>query len=461
MAYNPSYDTDDSAVPAAIRRFLKNRLFELAGLAIFACLIATSIALATWSVNDPSLNHSLDRAAENWLGYPGAVAADELMQLLGLAVLALIAIPMAWSAALLGHGGIDRPLRSLAAWVACVFCSGAALAGLPAPTNWPLAVGLGGNAGDVLHGFLLALLAIGLKGMVAKLAAALVMAVLAVRLGFRAVGFGRISADENTGRIAAFGKAALYRVLAAIRHLYNDWRERRRQRKANALAPKGDILSRLAPARHGRRIEPVLSRQAATMMPRYLGEAEEDDVEMDLAGDTDDDEPGASRINRQGKTVKPGKRIKKDRLPKSEDFELPPLTLLAEPKRIGKLADLSDDALEQNARMLEGVLDDFGVKGQIVKVRPGPVVTLYELEPAPGIKSSRVISLSDDIARSMSAISARVAVVSGRNAIGIELPNSKRETVYLRELVASEAFEKTGQSLALALGKNIGGEPVF
>ena len=111
--------------------------------------------------------------------------------------------------------------------------------------------------------------------------------------------------------------------------------------------------------------------------------------------------------------------------------------------------------------MLEGVLEDFGVKGQIVSVKPGPVVTLYELEPAPGIKSSRVISLADDIARSMSAISARVAVVQGRNAIGIELPNSKRETVYLREMLASEIFEKSSMNLAFALGKNIGGEPIF
>jgi S-DNA-T family DNA segregation ATPase FtsK/SpoIIIE len=117
--------------------------------------------------------------------------------------------------------------------------------------------------------------------------------------------------------------------------------------------------------------------------------------------------------------------------------------------------------LEQNARMLESVLDDFGVRGEIIKVRPGPVVTLYELEPAPGIKSSRVIGLADDIARSMSAVAARVAVVPGRNAIGIELPNVRRETVYLRELLSSEAFEKTAQPLCLALGKNIGGEPVF
>ncbi|TIR99407.1 MAG: cell division protein FtsK, partial [Mesorhizobium sp.] len=117
--------------------------------------------------------------------------------------------------------------------------------------------------------------------------------------------------------------------------------------------------------------------------------------------------------------------------------------------------------LEQNARLLEGVLEDFGVKGEIIHVRPGPVVTLYELEPAPGIKSSRVIGLSDDIARSMSAIACRVAVVPGRNAIGIELPNAKRETVYLREIMASRDFETTKAKLALALGKTINGEAVI
>ncbi len=178
-------------------------------------------------------------------------------------------------------------------------------------------------------------------------------------------------------------------------------------------------------------------------------------------------ETPAVRVTREAKEIKLGKKIKKDsqlnlRFTKSSEFEFPPLTLLAEPKRSTKQSiDLSDEVLEQNARMLEGVLEDFGVRGQIINVKPGPVVTLYELEPAPGIKSSRVISLADDIARSMSAVSARVAVVQGRNVIGIELPNSKRETVYLREMLASEAFEKTGQNLAFALGKNIGGEPIF
>ncbi|TPW32443.1 DNA translocase FtsK [Martelella alba] len=143
-----------------------------------------------------------------------------------------------------------------------------------------------------------------------------------------------------------------------------------------------------------------------------------------------------------------------------DGFQLPSVHLLAEPKGIARDRALSPDMLEQNARMLEGVLEDFGVKGEIIHVRPGPVVTLYELEPAPGIKSSRVIGLADDIARSMSAISARVAVIPGRNAIGIELPNPTRETVFLREIIASEDFEKSKAKLAMALGKTIGGEPV-
>ncbi|KQT61778.1 cell division protein [Aureimonas sp. Leaf460] len=142
-------------------------------------------------------------------------------------------------------------------------------------------------------------------------------------------------------------------------------------------------------------------------------------------------------------------------------FELPPVELLSPPKPRAKDSMLSPEILQENARLLEGVLDDFGVKGEIIEVRPGPVVTLYELEPAPGIKSSRVIGLADDIARSMSAIAARVAVIPGKNAIGIELPNQRRETVYFREMIASDAFTQNKSKLALALGKTIGGEPVI
>ncbi len=144
----------------------------------------------------------------------------------------------------------------------------------------------------------------------------------------------------------------------------------------------------------------------------------------------------------------------------SEKFELPPFSVLTSPKAADR-QPLNKAELESNSRALEGVLGDFGVRGEIVKAHPGPVVTLYELEPAPGIKSSRVIGLADDIARSMSALSARVAVVPGRNAIGIELPNPHREKVYLRELLALKDGNETVAKLPLCLGKNFGGESII
>ncbi len=170
------------------------------------------------------------------------------------------------------------------------------------------------------------------------------------------------------------------------------------------------------------------------------------------------------RVQTMRTRLQPGRRQSREAQPSllgNDGFELPQLHLLAEPRRVVEDNSMSADALEQNARLLEGVLEDFGVKGEIINVRPGPVVTLYELEPAPGIKSSRVIGLADDIARSMSAIAARVAVVPGRNAIGIELPNLRRQTVYLRELLASKDYDSAKGSLTLVLGKTIGGEPVI
>ncbi len=161
--------------------------------------------------------------------------------------------------------------------------------------------------------------------------------------------------------------------------------------------------------------------------------------------------PEAATPARSAKVVPPtaGPRPSRASAPSEagSDYILPPIAMLAEPRRpVG--TTVTEDALQQNARLLEGVLDDFGVRGEIINVRPGPVVTLYELEPAPGIKSSRVIGLADDIARSMSAVSARVAVVQGRNVIGIELPNQRRETVFLRELIGSEDFAEIEASAA-------------
>src|SRR5215469_8211607 len=179
-----------------------------------------------------------------------------------------------------------------------------------------------------------------------------------------------------------------------------------------------------------------------------------------------DDEPAEAPQRRSAAVDLPPRERKVKRLRQASlaletaDQVLPSLELLAEvpPTRT---AAVNEEALQQNARLLESVLEDFGVRGQIVKVRPGPVVALYELEPAAGIKASRVIGLADDIARSMSALSARVAVIPGRSVLGIELPNARSEMVFLRELLASEAYERSSAKLPLVLGKDIGGAPMI
>jgi S-DNA-T family DNA segregation ATPase FtsK/SpoIIIE len=493
MAYQPTYETDDSAVPAAVRIFFMRRLSELAGALLFLALIAAGLSLASWSVDDPSLNHALDGAARNWLGYPGAVIADELMQFFGLGVLVLIALPVRWAVGLLSHDPPRRPFTRLFSWLGATLAASAALSAVPPASGWSLASGLGGNAGDVLLSLLMMILGLGLSATAAKLVAGVLMSGVFLLLGVRALGLTGTQAVNKAAAAPGQGRRIAGAALRGLRtaggfgaDLWSRWRElRRAEAQLDQNGGEDDIIRRLAPqheggARRGTapaegiRIEPVFSpgpRRAAPSAAGGQDEPDEDGYAPDddsEAGDEEDDgtHAPAPRVSRNNKPVKQGKRLRKDLQPgfsfaAAEDYELPPLTLLAEPKRIGKPAELSDEALEQNARMLEGVLDDFGVKGQILKVRPGPVVTLYELEPAPGIKSSRVISLADDIARSMSAISARVAVVQGRNAIGIELPNAKRETVFLREMLGSEAFEKSSLNLAIALGKNIGGEPVL
>ncbi|UOM33574.1 DNA translocase FtsK [Acuticoccus sp. I52.16.1] len=232
-------------------------------------------------------------------------------------------------------------------------------------------------------------------------------------------------------------------------------------------AEEHDVPAATAAAPAARRDEP---RYAA---PDGYDDAEagwEDDADYDDEAEDGDSEDGAmydasgSRVIPAAGAMKPGRRIVREAQPSfltPSEYEFPPLALLTSAPADRGDRELTEDALEANARVLEGVLADFGVKGAIINVRPGPVVTLYELEPAPGIKSSRVIGLADDIARSMSAVSARVAVIPGKNAIGIELPNSRRVTVYLRELLASEDFERTKQKLPMCLGKTIGGEAVI
>jgi S-DNA-T family DNA segregation ATPase FtsK/SpoIIIE len=213
------------------------------------------------------------------------------------------------------------------------------------------------------------------------------------------------------------------------------------------------LVSSSTPSRAGsfQRQEPSLKGRAAPALAPQDEEFEDEEEDEEEEDEEEEEEEEAPRAQRKKPAPRPASR-------KSDKFELPSVSMLTAPKASDR-QPLSKAELEANSRTLEGVLGDFGVRGEIVKANPGPVVTLYELEPAPGIKSSRVIGLADDIARSMSALSARVAVVAGRNAIGIELPNAHREKVYLRELLTTK--DESHAKLPLCLGKNIGGESII
>ncbi|MEM7427873.1 MAG: DNA translocase FtsK [Pseudomonadota bacterium] len=487
MAKTAPLKTDDSAIPAALSRFVRNRVSELSGAGLMALTGAIAVALATWNVRDPSLSFAIDRVPQNALGYPGAVIADILMQGAGLAVVAVLAPMIVWSLRLMAHGGVQKILRRIVMWTLGTAFAAGSVSALPIPAAWALETGLGGAIGDIALIPLVAPLKLILGGTVAHAVAAPLYAFLGVACILSACNFrqGELTA---VGRL--FGEAGVEVISAVagfvthhVMHIAGRLQKRKEARKTRVVRaeaaeadPDVDLPSFL---KRGRRmVNDLVNDEEDLAAPGMDLEAapERGEPVLDMPvlqrrtanpGEPADDvmDDGPSRVTPAAKPPRQGTRVKKEAQPSlfraDGNFELPPLSLLSEAPKQNQNPELTEEALEQNARMLEGVLEDFGVRGEIINVRPGPVVTLYELEPAPGIKSSRVIGLADDIARSMSAISARVAVVPGRNAIGIELPNTKRETVFFRELLASQTYERSKHNLCLALGKNIGGEPIF
>jgi S-DNA-T family DNA segregation ATPase FtsK/SpoIIIE len=454
----------------ALRDAIAQRTLKLTGLGLIAAASAIVAALATWSVDDPSLNHATDSPVRNMLGWPGAITADLLMQLTGLGAVAALVPPVIWGWRLLRGSALGRLQLRVALWILGSGASTAVASALPATARWPLPSGLGGVVGDALLAAARAVTGMtsGPGGAIVGFAFA-VLAILSlsaacnlststedepVPTGSRNASRDWEEPDDSGADEPGWGIVSL----GALAHAAMSLRAVIRRRLAVRERPDAPVPS--AGGTRSLRREPVFDAPGRLPTGRAAPVSYEDDADSSPAPQR---EAGSARVASPAPAPRPGKRIAKEAQPSFLDegqYQLPALTLLAEPKR-PTVPTISEEALEQNATLLEGTLEDFGVKGEIINVRPGPVVTLYELEPAPGTKSSRVISLADDIARSMSAVSARVAVVPGRNAIGIELPNHKRETVYLRELLASQDFETTKHKLALCLGKTIGGEPVI
>jgi S-DNA-T family DNA segregation ATPase FtsK/SpoIIIE len=395
----------------------------LAALALIGATIALGFVLASYHVTDPALNTAAGGPAQNMFGAVGAWIADIALSSFGPGIAIVLPLGLLWGLRLWRGHPVGRWKRSLGiALVAVLFLGlglalfrGGSVAGLPA--GFGGSFGLGGAA-LIAHG--LDQLADPTLANGIRLGSAMLFAIVGV--SFWVWGLGLL-ADERDW---------LFRRGAYARHATEPF-------DADGDVDESDIdmIDRMAvpvrPPRHA-----PIDEGAAAAPPPVI----------------------ADRRKAAAPSPKAVARERQSSLPLGDTYKLPSISLLA-PAPAGNGNKVIDKAaLERNARLLETVLDDFNVKGRIVEIRPGPVVTMYELEPASGIKASRVVALADDIARNMSAMSARIAVIPGRTVIGIELPNAKRETVSLSELIASDAFEDIA-GLGLVLGKNIGGDPVI
>jgi DNA segregation ATPase FtsK/SpoIIIE, S-DNA-T family len=384
--------------------------------ALAGVTILLLLALVSYRPSDAALNTAAGGPAQNLLGTPGAWAADILLSFFGPAIGLLLPMLLIMSLRLYHERAVGHWRRSLALGL-----GGVVLLGMAAALVRPGAIpGLPGGVGGAL----------GMIG--ANLADWAVAPIIDETIRFW-VRVGVIG-------LLALGGLVLWAVALDLDELERDWLFRRRLRAAQdpydadddalfapvARAAPKPVAEKRRPVEADNRPPPVIS------VPERKGPAPEKKPSTPVQTSFD----------------------LRDR------FTLPPLDLL-KPAPPSTGGPLDKAALERNARLLESVLEDFHVKGSIVEVRPGPVVTMYELEPAAGIKASRVIQLADDIARNMSALSARVATIPGRSVIGIELPNQKREAVVLHELVGSAAFEDQGGALPIILGKNIAGDPVI
>jgi DNA segregation ATPase FtsK/SpoIIIE, S-DNA-T family len=428
---------------------LKRRLLESLGFALLLACSLLVLALLTYDPRDPSLNTAIDAAPHNFLGYSGAVLADLLRQSFGLAAFLIPLVLLGWCFRLL----LNRPLVSLLLKVALlpvVLVLGAFALSVLDLGTLPSEAKLGGAIGWSLQGLLVRVSLSPAALPISVVAGGIVGPLLLFIMGLSLRDWCDISegAGRNMSRIGAFSGRGTIAAVGAADRLFRYWRDGRRPQTNPSVS--GLSWS----------VQPAV----VTVLPER-SEPRLDHSPLGTAG-VGRDRSGLIRfIAPRAKPLASGRRADQALQPTldlepSEQPSLPSLELLARPPVI-KTEEIDEEALGKNARLLETVLEDFGIRGQIVQVRPGPVVTLYELEPAPGIKASRIIGLADDIARSMSAISVRVAVVPGRNVIGIELPNRRAETVFLRELLASPIYDKHPGRLALILGKDISGEPVL
>ncbi|MBN8520625.1 MAG: DNA translocase FtsK 4TM domain-containing protein [Alphaproteobacteria bacterium] len=442
-------------IPAPLQSFMARRVYDGLGLSYLVLGLFTLISLISYQPSDPSWNTAASGSSiQNWAGAPGAGWGDLLLQTVGAGGFLLGTGLTLWGISLLRRRPIRPFTLRLMALVVATLLASMALARVPS-FGWLTQPWLGGSAGQIMLQSMTDQLGGLSHGVVAMISGALALAVFSVASALRR--------DEwmYAGSLLLAWAYGLYDRLMAfgewVRH-YGD------EDHAPARKVRGPVIAKNTLPRR----QPILL-EAKTADEDEDEESEEDDSEDDEDETEYDDENRLAAGNSLAsiKVVAPGKvkvagtRQSRFQLFDGGEWELPALDLLQNPPDDHEAEQLDENALRMNAELLQNVLSDFNVQGEIVSIHPGPVVTLYELEPAPGTKSSRVIGLADDIARSMSAVSVRVAVVPGRNVIGIELPNKKRQTVYLQEMLITNEYDKTQARLPLVLGKDIGGKPII
>ena len=421
-----------------IRAAVRLRFGQLGGVLLAVIALLLVLSLISYNPQDPSLNTATSHHPTNWVGAAGATTADLLLQSFGTAAFLPVMALVAWSWRLL-----NTPQAHLLVRVIAILLALPTLAALLAMVSrgalvWPVEAGWGGAIGAAIAPGLLDM-GQGLLGPMGGPVVLTILVTLTLILTLLALGLtGREWRAAWAGaRYAARLSIRGGRVVAGTMA----WTARRLRR---AQAP-ADAERRFEPT-------PIATRPPSSFAPPSF---DPPIAETDMAADPLD------RPRVPIRKPAPPRPPVQPSLPLAEaGWQFPPLSLLAAvPPRAA--AGPTEDALQTNARLLESVLSDYGVQGAIREIRPGPVVTLYELEPAPGIRSARVIGLADDVARSLCVTAVRIATVPGRNVIGIEVPNEKRETVFLSELLDSAEWRSHPAKLALAIGKDIGGAPVI
>lgn len=486
-------------------------LFLLAGVAVlWACLLS-------WSVTDPSLTHATATEPRNWLGPLGAILSDLLLQTLGFAAALALLAPVMWSLELLSVERIEHGRGKLGFYPLSVLALAGALSALPVVASWPLHHGYGGVIGDGVLRLVASLFAL-VNAQRSGLAAGVLLWIVALALWARSIGFDSEAAVHIVRRALQnyfrdrHARAARTTQRVATHHdvdvdtqlpSFDDVDQRIEpefdhtdslgsgQHLREPLGPHSVVPREYRGSGRDHRFNP--SNGAWSEEPAFpfldgsdaahtshiatndlssrettfdaFTDAESQAIAQRFAPARADRKPSVAQkpnvksvLNKNSQpaaVASPPKRRKPE-----PGWQRPSLNLLMRPVPTKPGAEFTQSALRGHARLLEDVLSDFGVKGEVKDIKPGPVITLYELEPARGTKSSRVIGLADDIARSMSLASVRAAVVPGRNAIGLELPNMRREPVLLREILESEAYKASDAALPLVLGKSIGGEPI-